>query len=189
MFTYWGADLSYCDHAYNSSRYNERAVEIPIVERFIEGRTGDGLEVGNVLAHYGSSGHRVVDLYELGAGVDNVDLFAISGAYDWVVSISTVEHVAHDTEPRHPGGAVGALPYLASLLRPGGAMIATVPMGHHPHLDRVLLAGSVGASRSCTLVRDGDGWTQTDALRWEPYGKSTLWAESVWVGEWHVPSR
>jgi SAM-dependent methyltransferase len=183
-FTYHGVELAYHDHPYNTTRWNERAVEVPVAELFLAGVTGDGLEVGNVLGHYGTTGHRVVDLYEVADGVDNVDLFDIGDRYDWIVAISTIEHVYWDhPAPREPTGALRALKHLCGLLRPGGRMLVTVPMGHHAHLDPVLMAGQVGAVRDCTMVRDGDGWRQTDERVWEPYGKSTMWAESVWLGE------
>lgn len=180
-FTYWGSTFDYFDHPYNTTVLNERAVEIPIVRDWLP--DGEGLEVGNVLSHYQPVTHRVVDRHE--RGVENLDVFDITGEYDWVLSISTLEHVRWDPpEPQDPNGSIRALQHLRGLLRPGGRMLVTVPLGHQPHLDAVLMANETGATRACTLVRHGDGWRQTHSLRWEPYGKSTKWAESVWIGEW-----
>lgn len=180
-FTYWGTVLDYFEHPYNTTGLNERAVEIPIVREWLP--DGDGLELGNVLGHYQPVTHRVVDRHE--RGVENVDVFDLTGQYDWVLSVSTIEHVRWDPpEQPDPHGAIRALRHLESLVKPGGQMLATVPLGHHPHLDELLMSGQTGASRACTLIRHGRGWRQTHSLTWEPYGKTTKWAESVWIGEW-----
>lgn len=178
-FTYRGRRLDYFDHPYNSTRHNERAVEVAVALDWLPGK-GRGLEVGNVLGHYGATGHRVIDLHEQAPGVDNLDVFDITGSYDWIVSISTVEHVRWDTEPRDVTAAAAALDHLAGLLAPGGVMLVTVPGGYHPHLDEHLATLPNG----CTYTRKGDGWTRTRRPTFKPYGATTLWAESVWVGEW-----
>ncbi|OQW96440.1 MAG: hypothetical protein BWK77_04695 [Verrucomicrobia bacterium A1] len=53
---------------------NERAVEIPVVRKFLEGRAGRILEVGNVMGHYGPADWDVVDRFERGARVLNCDV-------------------------------------------------------------------------------------------------------------------
>ncbi len=186
-FTYHGETLTYLDHPYNHTRLNERAVEVPVALSWLQDGSGCGLEVGNVLGHYtGRLSHRVVDLYEVAEGVENVDVFSVRGAYDWVLAISTLEHVYWDTRPRRKWGAVQAIAHLRGLLAPGGRMLVTVPMGHHQYLDRHLLAEAVGTTRACTLVREGDGWRQTPRPEHRPYGASTPWAEAVWIGEWQT---
>jgi hypothetical protein len=186
-FTYHGAELRYVDHPYNTTRLNERAVELAIARAWLDDadRSDCGLEVGNVTGHYWPGTHRVVDRYEAAEGVEPLDVFEVGGRYDWVLAISALEHVRWDwPERRQRNGASLALGHLRGLLGSGGRMLVTVPLGHHRHLDRVLLAGATSADRACTLVRDGDGWTQTAALTWKAYGASTPWAEAVWIGEW-----
>jgi SAM-dependent methyltransferase len=180
-FKYHGTALDGFDHDYNTTLLNERAVEIAVALQF--DRSGEGLEVGNVLGHYGLHGHRVVDQFERGPGVENIDVFDIAGGYDWIISISTIEHVRWDVEPRDPSAAGRAIDHLASLLNPGGRMLITVPAGYHPTIDEHLATGA-GATRCCTLVRDRETWRQTKALTFKPYGATTKWAESVWIGEW-----
>lgn len=179
MFTYKRRRLDYFDHEYNDTRQNERAVEVAVALDWLP-TEGRGLEVGNVLGHYGVTGHRVVDLTEEAPGVDNLDVFQIHGRYDWIVSISTVEHVGWDVTPRDPDAAARAIDYLTGLLAPGGRMLITVPGGYHPPLDDHLATLNNG----CTYVRNGDGWKRTNKPTFLPYGASTRWAESVWIGEW-----
>lgn len=174
-FTWWGTELELFDAEYNTTLLNERAVEIPIATRWLDGRVmADGVEVGAVLPHYSFPAHPVCDLYEVGAGIDNVDLFELVGSFDWILSISTLEHVAD---------AAGALDHLRRLLAPGGSMLVTVGAGQHADLDRYLATGA-DAARCTTLVRSGDTWCQTMELQFLRYASSTRWAESVFIGEW-----
>lgn len=184
-FTWHGVELDYFDHPYNTTRLNERAVEIPIAREWLWSG-GIGLEVGNVLSHYQATYHTVVDRYETRAPAQNVDLFDVSGQYDWVLAISTVEHVRWDPpEERDPNGAFEAIGHLLSLVRPAGKMLITVPLGHHPHLDQWISMGALSPSRDCVFAREGDGWVQHDRSMWKPYGATTPWAEAVWIGEWN----
>lgn len=185
-FEAWGIEIPYCTAAYNSSRRNERAVEIPLAQAFIAAQPvdGRGLEVGNVLAHYGVTGHAVVDLYEEAPGVENIDVLEITGQWDWIVAISTIEHVRWDHPPRDPNGATLALSHLRRHLTTKGALFVTVPMGYHPPLDDVIVAGSLGAEAAATFVRDGpDAWRQTPHPERHPYGVGQPWASAVWVAE------
>lgn len=179
-FTYWGDELDYFDHLHNTTRLNERAVEVPIASRFVG--PGDGLEVGNVLSNYRPITHRVVDRYD--PAVENLDVFDITGRYDWIVAISTIEHVRWDEDPKHPDGAGDALRHLIGLLKPQGRMLVTVPFGWQPFLDSEILDGKFDLTRECSLVRDGDGWVQTEQVEHRRYAATTAWAESVWVAEW-----
>lgn len=181
-FTYHGVSLIGIDEPYNSTILNERAVELAVAKRFLADVDGEGLEVGNVLGHYGLTGHRVVDLSEVSDGVENMDVFDIAGRYDWIVAISTLEHVRWDSPPKDAEAALGALDYLRSLLNPGGRMLVTVPTGYHAPLDAELITG-VGAERACTMVRTPKGWRQTKAITVKPYGVENPWASSVWIGE------
>jgi SAM-dependent methyltransferase len=131
----------------------ERAVEVPVARRVLERHAGKRvLEVGNVLSHYGPVAHEVVDKYEHAAGVENVDVLDLPARpeYDLVLTISTLEHVGRDEEPRDPARAVAALEHLHRLLRPGGVLFATVPVGYNPELDRALANGpyELGAMRA-----------------------------------------
>lgn len=180
-FTWWGTELPYHDHPYNTTRLNERAVELPIAHAWAH--QAPTLEVGNVLSHYRLGPPRtIVDRHEKAPGVHNLDVFDITDTYDQIISISTIEHVRWDEHPRTPGGSAKAIAHLVSLLNPGGRMLITIPTGCNPPLDDAL--PNLGATRACTLVRDGNDWTQTPTVEVHPYGVSQPWAHSVWIGEW-----
>lgn len=183
-FTWHGERLDYFDHPYNDTRLNERAVEIAVAQRFLADKHGDGLEVGNVLSHYMPCSHRIVDLLEESPGVENRDVFEIGGSYDWIVSISTIEHVQWDTEPRNPTGALMAVDYLRALLARDGRMLVTVPLGYHAPLDEAIKTGVLEPARDCVFIRNGNRWEQRTRKTWRSYGATTPWADAMWIGEW-----
>jgi len=185
-FSWWGRDLAYFDHPYNSTIRNERAVEVPIALVFLEGRTGEGLEVGNVLGHYVSRSHRVADLYEEAPGVENVDVFEVDGSFDWIVAISTLEHIRWDRkrDELDPGAAVDALYHLRSLVAPGGELLVTTPFGQHPRLDAEILAGTLEPDAEGTLVFEEDRWEPLEGRRVWRSTREHGWAGSVWVAKW-----
>lgn len=186
-FTYFGCEYELFRHLYNSTWLNERGVELAVWQAWRQDRYT--LEVGNVLNHYEPLrfSHRVVDRYERAPGVENRDVFSVQERFSQIVSLSTLEHVRWDEEPREDDGAVRALEHLLTLLEPDGRMLVTVPTGHNPGLDDYLSAG-VGVDRVSTLVREGDlfapVWRQTDEPVVLPYGGEQPWAQAVWIAEW-----
>jgi hypothetical protein len=125
---------------------NERIAEIAVVKDFLQARSGDILEVGNVLPHFFHFPHDIVDKYEKGPGVLNEDVvtFAPGRTYDAIVTISTLEHVGWDEQPRDSEKLPRAIAHLKSLLKPSGEMIATMPLGYNPHLDELIRAEHTG---------------------------------------------
>jgi len=146
---------------------SERAIEIPIgLAALAKADPLRTLEVGNVLRRYARppAAHAVIDKYERAAGVVNADALTFSGGpYDLIVSISTVEHVGYDEEPRDGGKAARAIENLRGLLAPGGELLATIPIGYNRELDDSLRDGSLQA-RVSYLARVGNlRWQQVDA--------------------------
>lgn len=151
-FVFDNAQFAYFYHPYNNTCETERSIEIPIALAFLGHRPpGPILEVGNVLNHYAPFPHTIVDKYEAGADVANLDVADIGFAQGFasIVSISTMEHVGWDEEPFAPGKAVRAIARLRSLLLPGGQMLISFPIGHNAGLDHALEEGSLG----CKHVR------------------------------------
>ena len=119
----------------------ERCVEIALGARAVRSRRReDVLEVGNVLPLAGVAGQTIVDKYEEGPGVLNVDIvdFDPGRTYELVVSISTLEHVGRDEVPQDPDKAPAALERVAQL---GGELLVTIPVGVHPRLESAFLTG------------------------------------------------
>jgi hypothetical protein len=89
------------------------------------------LELGSVLSHYFPIAHDVVDKYEVRPGAINQDIvgFVLQQKYDLIVSISSLEHVGWDEEPRPPK-LLEAINHLRSTCpSPGGSFIASLPVG------------------------------------------------------------
>lgn len=198
-FSWHGRELRYFDHDYNNTRNNERAVEVAIARDWLgddlrlKGTHPAGLEVGNVLGHYGCTWpRRVVDLAEQAEGVENIDVADITGRYPWIVSVSTIEHVgmAEYGAAPVPMAATEAIFLLQSLLTDDGRMLVTIPFGHNADLDTDIAMGALDVTRQCTLHRIQTGnrppvWLQaSDPVAPLPYDSLARSAAAVWIGEW-----
>jgi SAM-dependent methyltransferase len=175
-FVFAGRVHRYFRHPYNATWRNERSVEIPIVRAALaEAAGGRVLEVGNVLGHYFPSRHEVIDKFEPGPGVLNVDVldFASAEPYDLIVSISTLEHVGWDDEEHDPAKIPRAVAHLRSLLAPGGRAVVTVPLGYNPHLDQLLQDEALQLDSEHWLLRVGRAeWREVPrgSFEWPRYG-------------------
>lgn len=106
--------------------------------------------------------------------------------FDLVINCSTVEHVGlagrYGVTKSCPDGDLEAMVHLRKLLKPGGAMLVTIPVGHDtvfPPLHRVygfkrlpkLLDGYIVDREEYWVKNAGNCWVLTDkqeALRREP---------------------
>ncbi len=147
-FYFQNKELSYFYHPYNHSWVNERTVEVPIVLEMIKDYQGKSmLEVGNVLRHYfAGMNHDVIDKGEKFPGVINADVanFNSNKKYDFIVSISTMEHVGFEEDDKDVAKIPRAVQHLQKYLNPGGKIIITVPLQYNPHLDKYLSEGVFG---------------------------------------------
>jgi hypothetical protein len=173
-FSFRGASYNYLCHRFNSTWQNERAVEIPIAQAFVDGSRGQRiLEVGHVLGHYGPVDHDVLDKYEPGEKIIHEDAatFRPSKKYDIIVSVSTMEHVGWDEAPRDPEALLRAFTNLAkNCLSPGGTLIVTVPLGYNDFLDLCLLSGRLRFDEAYYMKRVGPGRNWREAARQEVIG-------------------
>lgn len=155
-FTVAGQRYPYFCHRYNATWRNERAVEVPYATAWVQQyRPNQVLELGNVLSHYGVSGHTVLDKYEQADGVINRDIvnYRPKKKYELIISVSTVEHVGWDEPTKSKTKVKRAVSALKKLLKPGGQLIITVPLGYNPHLDGYLQAGTLGFDQIQYLQR------------------------------------
>lgn len=144
FFQFDGHHYEYVDRIYNFTAFNERRVEIPVMQYELAKRRQDKvLEVGNVLAHYLPVRHHVIDKYEKSSLLcfENADAatYASTQKYDLIISISTMEHVGWDESPMEPSRGAAALRNLMGLLEPGGVLIVSFPMGYNRWLDELVL--------------------------------------------------
>jgi len=166
-FLLGGREYHYLYHTYNLAWRNERSFEVPVVWEIASGYDPERvLEVGNVLSHYYPVTHEVIDLYERCPGVRNADAatFDPGRDYDLIISISTIEHIGWDEDPREAGKAAGAVRNLEGLLAPGGRLVMTVPLGQNPELDRLIEHGDLTFSelRCMERVSRRNEWREID---------------------------
>lgn len=188
-FTFRGTALPYAVHRYNNAYRNERTVEIAVARWFLAGAgPGRTLEVGNVLGHYGVTGHTVLDKYETVPGVISSDIvgFRPDEPFDTVLAISTLEHVGWDEQPRTPEKVIKAIEATRACVAPGGRLLVTLPIGWNTRLDEELRAGTIGFQRETWLVRTSaaNDWQETDrdeALRAQ-YGHPFRNANALLIG-------
>lgn len=165
-FVFQGNVYSYFCHQYNNSWKNERIVEIPIIWNMVKEYEGKRiLEVGNVLSNYFPVSHDILDKYDRAEGVINQDVvdFKPSMKYDLIVSISTLEHVGWDEEPKDDNKILCAIENLKSCLASKGKMVVTLPLGHNPVLDKLLKEGKIPFTEFYYLRRNpADEWNEVD---------------------------
>lgn len=181
--------MRYLMHDYNNAWTCERAVEVPFVKQYLEkADPSQTLEIGNVLWHYYGTSHVVIDKYEVGPGVLNLDVVNLDKErnYQLIVSISTLEHVGFDETPVEPTKVLSALERLKQALAPGGCLVVTVPLGHNPHLDTFIRDGRFSFDEEHFLhkVSALNAWRETDrdtALSCR-YGYPYVAANAIMVG-------
>ena len=189
IFRFQGRPLVCFEHPYNGTLNNERAVEVPIVMKYVDRHRGQSiLEVGNVLSHYFDFPHDIVDKYEQADGVRNEDVLEFSPRkkYDLVVTISTLEHVGFDETPKNPDKILLAIDHLMSLLAPGGELVVTLPVGYNPTMDEQLRTGAIRFDELYAYLRVASKprWIDVPLERLErvKYGEPFPFANGVVIG-------
>ncbi len=189
QFTLDNRRYDYFFHRYCTTWRNERVVEVPVAMREVERRSGKRiLEVGNVLSHYFDFPHEIIDKYEKGAGVKNVDVvdFTPMVKYDLIVTISTLEHVGFDETPKDPDKVIRALENLKSMLAPGGLLVATLPLGYNAGMDALLKSGTLAFDRGFCLKKTGrgNGWVEAgmDIVGASEYDHAGTSANALFIG-------
>ena len=167
LFRFQNKCYNYLYHLYNCTCLNERAVEVPIVWEIVRNNQGRKiLEVGNVLSHYFPVFHDILDKYDKGEEIINQDVvdFRPSQKYDLIVSISTLEHVGWDEEPKDPEKIWLAIDRLKECLAPEGRMIVTLPLGYNLKMDQLLSEGKIQFTNQYFLKRvsNDNNWQEVD---------------------------
>lgn len=165
-FELGGRRHPYFAHWYNTTYDNERAVEVSLALAALADAPGARvLEVGNVLSHYVDASHDVLDLFEKGQHVihQDVAVFRPTQPYDLIISISTLEHVGCDDEPR-PGKILEAMQNLRACLRPGGRLLVTMPVGYNTFADQCVREGRLFQQQRFMVRTSRDNiWTECPA--------------------------
>lgn len=188
-FYFQGKKYEYFHHDYNTTGKNERAVEIPIIWDMVEKHKNQKrLGIGNVISHYFQIDYKVVDKYEKASGVINKDIvdYNPNERYGFIESISTLEHIGWDEEPKDPTKIIKAVEKITSLLAPKGKFITTIPLGYNPEIDKLIKAGALQFTETFYLKRISadNEWIETereDTIN-SKYGSPYPWANGLFIG-------
>ncbi len=167
-FVFEGKEYKYFYAFYNATWTAERKIEIPIFLDILNSAKGKKiLEVGNVLAHYSSIKHTVVDKYEVAPRVINEDIvdFHPNEKYELILSISTLEHVGFDEPKIEPKKTMKSIQNLIKLLKPGGRLIFSFPLKYNPNLDKVVEQGKIKLYKKSEISVISQGLTKHPAKR------------------------
>ena len=188
-FEFNGKDYPYFFNTYNFSWENERTVEVPIIlDQIREFRGKEILEVGNVLSHYLSFKHDILDKYEVASGVINEDVVSFNPKkkYDLIVSISTLEHVGWDEHPKQEDKFDYAIKNLKKLCKSNGKIVVTIPLGHNGYIDNLLMSGKSPFKENYFLRRisKSNKWKQIrrEEIAQIVYGSPFPYANILFVG-------
>lgn len=155
-FVFRGETYEYFYHKYNHTWRNERTVEIPIMKRILDNCPGENiLEVGNVFSNYFAVNHDILDKYDQNKNIINQSVtdFISSKKYDLIISISTMEHVGHDENPKDSMKFLPALASLKKHLTPSGKIVITFPLGYSLELDKAFEEKNLGLTEAYCLKR------------------------------------
>lgn len=180
---------NYFIHPYNCTWKNERTVEIPIIKKILdENKNKEVLEVGNVMPHYGVTGHDILDKYETAENVINEDVinFKPQKKYDLIISISTLEHVGQDEKIKDNTKILKAISNLKKLLTNKGQIIITLPLGYNKNMDLLIKKGKIDFKKKFLMVRISEEniWRQ---VPWKKnlnvkYGRPFFGANGLIIG-------
>ncbi len=190
-FRFQNSQLVQFYHRYNMTWVSERGVEIPIARTYLEKVLPSAvLEVGNVLSHYGSVDHDVLDKFEKGSGIINEDIVGYhpDKRYELILSLSTMEHIGFDDESASNSAdkITDAITSCLALLTPHGKLVITVPIAYNPELDELIRSDRLPAHRATFLKRStSKTWgecSEAEALKCRykspfPYANAILVAE------------
>jgi hypothetical protein len=169
-FLFNGSEYEYHCSLIGLTWSNERAVEIPIIMKVVNEYQGRKiLEVGNVLSYYFRFEHDIVDKYEVRKGIINQDVvnFKPNLKYDLIVSISTLEHVGWDENPRDDSKVLKAVENLKTLISPRGKIIVTLPVGYNIVMDKLLKNGIIPFREEYYLKRGPRSLEWRQAKSWK----------------------
>lgn len=184
-----GHNYRYFCSLFNFTFRTERSVEVPIVLKYIKNSPKQEiLEVGNVLSHYFRFKHDVVDKYEKAKGIINRDIveYKTGKKYNLIISISTLEHVGYDEEPKENNKVLRAIESMRSLLADNGVMVVTFPWGYNKGLDTLIEEGKLEFNEVYFLKRisRNNDWKQVgfDEIKESKFGVPYPYGNAIVIG-------
>lgn len=158
---------------HKNSWNSERVIEIPIVLKYIDDDKRI-LEVGNVLSQFVDTKWDIVDKFEKGNNIINIDIidYKPKEKYDTIITISTLEHIGFNedvgggekltNEYNDNNRVIEAIKNLKNMLNPDGRIISTIPIGYNKYIDNKIYNNILDFSEYYFFKRisKNNKWTQ-----------------------------
>ncbi len=191
-FIFLNKNYRYFYHPYNRTVASERVVEIPYALSLLDRYKGkEILEIGNVMSHYADIFHDVIDKYERGDGVMNLDVASckLDKKYDLIFSISTMEHVGYSYgEKKDKKKFSKSVSNLKKYLRLGGKFVATFPVYYNEFISDLIVSNKMPFDKEYYMIRTSfwNEWEQVSkrkALTTNMYDCFYANANALYIGE------
>jgi len=169
-------------------------VEVLISKKVLDKYEGKNvLEIGNVLNTYFSCKHTVLDKHEIYPGIinKNVANYNTNKRFDFIISVSTLEHVGFSIgEKNEPGKFQKSIYNLIRLLRSDGLFFITLPMFYSEKIDTLIINDKMVFQEEYFMKRVSalNQWVQIekrDALTGPKYNSKYIWGNLIYFGYYY----
>ncbi len=125
--------FSYCRNEYNRAFENERSVEIPLGDYFLDKFSNGVLEIGAVMPYYGKDSHCIIDLTDPHPKSIKANALNCDYKNKNILSISSVEHMMKKEYGN--GSDMDSIRVLEKILDESANFLITWGIGYNYVLD------------------------------------------------------
>ena len=140
-FTVNKINLQYCRSNINRAFENERSVETPLGDWFIQKFSSNVIELGAVMCYYGCDKHIIIDLADLHPKSQKIDGLLYDYTGKNVLSLSTVEHFNQSEYGNSKDE--DAITVVKKITSEASNYLISFPIGYHPMLDTFIKNSSL----------------------------------------------
>jgi hypothetical protein len=152
MFKIYNTELEYFYHSYNSTKHNERCVEVSLAFDFLKRFKYESvIEIGAVVPYYCDNIiHTVYDIVDPYEKCIRTDLTKTNFSFDNlnVLSISTIEHIGNGDYGLEIDRNAGII-FLKKIINESKNYLITFPWGYNKLFDNQILENKI----NFTLVK------------------------------------
>ena len=149
----------YFTNPYNTTNKNERTVEVPLGEFFINNFGYGVTEVGAVMGYYGFNCGEVIDSHDPLPGVIKANaVFDVDYTNKNVLSVSTIEHFK--TGEYSNASDTDAILFLEKVIKQAKNYFITWPVGYNPLLDNYIKNSNNISFFTMKRINENNQWVK-----------------------------